>query len=197
MAPETPKRPKRNPFSKEEVAEIIALRKKREHLKLLRFRKSRHYLLMNIFNLCCIFIYIEILFCFFGPASEEYIKYNGLTAHYRSASTGERDLVANMDVIAANGYTYNFIVKDDRTVPASQGEMMIGQDFLLHKDLKGSFPPSHTSFRLFKASPVIMLASLVILISFVAYYFNLNEEAYSLLALTVLNSLTMLGILLL
>jgi hypothetical protein len=197
MASEPPKRHKRTPFSQEEVAEMIALRKKRAHIKLLRFRKSKGYIVMNVFNLACIFIYLEILFCFFGPSDKEHISYTEVHPNYRARSKGAHDLISSMDVIAVNGYTYNFLVKDDRTVPESPGEMIMGQDFLLQKDLKATFPPHETSFRLFAASPVLVLAALVIFIAFIAFYYNLNEEAYSLMALTVLNSLTMLGILLL
>ncbi len=197
MAPETPKRHKRTPFSQEEVSEMIALRKKRAHIKLLRFRKSKGYLVMNIFNLACIFIYIEILFCFFGPTDKEYLNYTEIHPKYRARSVGPHHLISSMDVVAANGYTYNFLVKDDRTIPGTSGEMVMGQDFLLQKDLKATFPPEETSFRLFAASPVIVLAAMVILITFIAFFYNLNEEAYSLMALTVLNSLTMFGIVLL
>src|SRR5688572_30824544 len=169
MPPELPRRPKRNPFSAAEVAEIIASRKKREHLRLLRFKKSREYKIMNVFNVACFCIYLEIILCFYGPSDYEYYSYSKLTPHYRAASKGEHDLIAGIDVVASDGKTYNFLVKDDRTVPAAQGEMMIGEDFILQKDLKGIFPETDTSFRLFAASPVLFLCTLVLVVSFVAF----------------------------
>src|ERR1041385_3817490 len=76
------KRPRRIPLSHDEVAEIIAYKKRKEHERLTRFKKSRQYKILNIFNLACFFIYFELLFCFYGPCVYENLIAIGVEANY-------------------------------------------------------------------------------------------------------------------
>ena len=196
MAPEPKKRPRRTPLSAEEVANMIAFKKRKEILLLQKFKKSRLFKVLNIFNIACFFIYMELLFCFFGPCNyETHYSHNIVPKHGQLIREDGKSIVSSMDVFCANGRTYNFVIEDFVNTPPKKIKFYIGKDFLLRKDLKGAFENSDTFYRLFSASPILFLCVLVSIISFIAFLYNLNENTYSLPAITVLNVLTLFGIL--
>ena len=82
MTREPYKRPRRNPLTSEEVSQIIAHRQKRELVALHKLKKSRAFKVLNIFHILCMFIYLEVVFCYFGPCHyQRHYSYSSL-AHY-------------------------------------------------------------------------------------------------------------------
>jgi hypothetical protein len=197
MQPEGPKR-RRNPLSAEEVANIIAHKKSRELRKIEKFKSGRDYKIQNIFNVFCCCVYLELLFCFYGPAN--YITHYSLNVMARYGEDQRSDgrpIVSDIKITCVNGSKFTFMISDFIPIPSRWTSFRIGRDFLLQKELKGILEVSEKPYRIFSASSLLFLSALVLFVSFGAYFYNLNENAYSLMALTVLNALTMLGILLL
>ena len=62
---ERKKRPPRVPLTAEEVAEWVTVKKIREQIKLQRFKKTKRFKYLNVFNVACFFIYLELLICFY------------------------------------------------------------------------------------------------------------------------------------
>jgi hypothetical protein len=198
MGPENKKRPRRTPLSSEEVANFIALRKRRELIKLQKFKKSLSYKILNSFNIVCFFIYFELLFCFLGPCNYSLHYASRIEPKYGDSFQKDgRPIVAEIDVYGVSGEKYNFVVEEFIKVPTGVTKFLVGKDYLLGKDLKGRLEYMPGSYRLFSASPIIFLSLFVLVISSFAFYYNLNENAYSLMSLTVLNSINIFGILLL
>lgn len=196
MAEEPKKRPRRTPLSPEDVAHIIAVKRWREFKKRERLKKSKLFKALNVFNVVCIFVYFELLFCYLGPCNYQVHYAHKLTPHYGyNYHADGRRIISEIDVLGVNGSVYNFIVNDYMDLPPRHVRFVIGKDFLLQKSLKGLFENSDRSYRLFSASPVLFLCLFVASISLFAFLYNLNEKAYSLNALTVLNLLTFVGIL--
>lgn len=195
MAPETPRRPKRNPLSAEEVAQIIALRKKRAHIRLIRFKKSHSYRWMNIFNVACFCLFFELLCCFIAVCSTAHHVIEKVSYSYGGGyKPGYGPEIAEMKIETRDGRIYELIVNDFTDLPAPGSSLITGRDFLLGKELKARLESSDTYYRLLAASPALLLSALVLCISLVAFIYNLNEDPYSLMALTVLNGLTLLGV---
>jgi hypothetical protein len=189
------KRQKRHPLTAEEVADIIAYKKRREHEKLAKFRTTRRYKALNIFNLACFFVYFELLFCFFGPCVYQNFTVKSVSAHYGEGYRNETPYVTDFDIVS-DDHTYRIIAKDYIDLPEAGTSFSIGKDFLLGKELKAAIESNPTKFRLFSASPVVILCGLALSISFIAVFYNLNQNSYSLNAMSVLNGIVMLGLLL-
>lgn len=198
MADEPKKRPRRIPLSSEEVAHVIAVKRWREFKKLEKLKKSRLFKVLNIFNIACFFVYFELLFCLAGPCNYQvHYSYKTLAKYGDTYQKSGQPIISDINVYGVNGIIYNFVTDDFIKVPQKRIKFIIGKDFLLQKDLKGMFEGSETWYRLFSASPVLFLCLFVTVISLFAFTYNFNENAYSLNALTVLNFLTLSGILLL
>lgn len=196
MAREPNKRPRRNPLTPEEVSHIIAHKKKRELVTLYKLKKTRAFKLLNVFNISCIFIYLELLFCYFGPCHyQKHFSLNTVTYYGNTFTKTGKSVISDIDVHSVNGVVYKFIVEDFIEAPAKRIRFIIGKDFLLQKELKGTLENSDNTYRLFSASPILFLSILVSFISFLAFLLNMNENAYSLSGLTTLNVLTLFGIL--
>jgi hypothetical protein len=197
MGGEHARRPKRNPLTAEEVAEIIALKKRRAHVRLHRFKRTRAYKLLNIFNIACFFIYLELLICFYGPCLFTEHQSRKLTVNYSEIfDEPGKQRVSDIEIEAApSGAIYRFVVNEPREIPPDDVIFYTGEDYLLRKELKGVFEGEEESYRLFAATPVLFLAALVLVACFLGFFHNLNEYAYSLTAISVLNALTLLAIL--
>jgi hypothetical protein len=195
MAREPNKRPRRTPLSSEEVSNIIAYRKKRDLITLQELKKTRTFKLLNLFNISCIFIYLELLFCYAGPCNyQRHYSLNVTPKHCYSHNANLKSIVSEVEVVCVNGGKYNFIVEDFIEPPGKRTSFLIGRDFILRKELKGRFENSDTTYRLFSASPILFLAMFISFICYVGFGYNLNENSYSLSGLTMLNLFTLLGI---
>lgn len=194
---EPKKRPRRIPLTAEEVANVIAHKKRREILILQKFKSSRQYKILNLFTIICFFIYCELLFCFYGPCHfDAHFSKNMVVKHGNGPTKNGEMIIASIEITGMNNKEYTLVVDDHIITPAKQSNFFIGKDFLLQKELKGSVETSSHCFRLFSASPVLFLSVFFAIISCIAFIFNLNESAYTLTALSVLNALTLIGILL-
>lgn len=197
MMREPNKRSRRIPFSTEELSNIIAYRKYREQLIVLRFKKTWIYIALNVFNICCIFVYLELIFCYFGPCN--YTKHYSANTITKYGFTYDKDfkpIVDIVDIYGVNGKLYQFIVQDFIEVPQKKISFIIGSDYLLQKDLKGILDGTGARYRLFSASPVLFLCFFISFICFMAFLFNLNESVHPLSGLTTINAFTLLGIIL-
>ncbi len=195
MTSEPNKRPRRNPLTSEEVAHIIAHKKKRELVTLHKLKKSRLFKVLNVFNIGCIFIYLEILFCYFGPCHyQKHYSTNTISHHGNGTRMNGHSFISDIDVYEAGGKMYKFVINDCIEMPSKTISFIIGKDYLLQKDLKGIFEHSEKAYRLFSASPVLFLCVFVSFISFFGFVMNLNEHAYTLTGLSILNFLTMFAI---
>lgn len=194
---EPKKRPRRIPLTREEVANVIAYRRQRELVELRRMKKTLLYKALNTFNIICFFVYLEVLFCYFGPCTyQTHYSYNSLAKLGDVLNKHGKPIVAEIDVFCVHGSTYKFIIDDFIEIPPKMTSFVIGKDFLLRKDMKGRFFGDDTYYRIFSASPILFLSTFVSIISIFGFFYNLNENMYSLSGLTLLNAFTLLGILL-
>lgn len=186
------RRPKRIPFTPEEVANIIEIKKRRELMRLAAFQKTYAYKFQNVFNVVCFFVYWELVFCFFGPLNYQKHYSVAFEPRYGNAFENGKLLMNELDVHGADNVVYTYLVNDFIDSPPRYSSFDIGSDYILKKQLRGRLSHSDATYRLFSSSPVLLIVFIVLVTSCTAYYFNLNQNAHSLMALTVLNSLSML-----
>src|SRR4249919_1735470 len=140
MATEHSRRPRRNPLTAEEVAEIIALKKRRAHFRLHRFKRTRAYKFFNIFNIACFFIYLELLICFYGPCLyTEHQSRKIMVGYSEKFDEAGKQKVSDIEIETEPGEKYRFVVNESREIPPDDVIFYTGEDYLLRKELKGVF----------------------------------------------------------
>ncbi len=195
MALEPNKRPKRTSLSKEEVANVIAYKKRRDLIKKIKLKKSTSYKIQNLFNVFCFFIYCELLFCFVFPSNYSKHYSASTKVHYGNEYNEAGELmISKIDLIDVNHIEYDLIVEDYIKPPEKFISFLVAKDYLLQKKITAQLSTIESNYRLFSASPVLLLCTLGILICLIVYLNNLNESAYSLTALCFLNLLIFLSI---
>lgn len=197
MGQESRKRPPRVPLSQEEVAQLIAYKKLREARRLARFRRSPAYKLFNLFNIACFFAYWEVIFCFLGPCNYQTHYALSVRSHHDDEQNAQgKRITRALDIKGANGRAYEFVINGFIETPERYSEFSVGSDFLLRKELKGMIDDSGQTYYLHAAGSLLFLSVLLIVISITSFLYNLNEQAYSLNAITALNALLLTGMLL-
>jgi len=191
------KRPPRNPLSPEEVADFIAVKKLREQLKLQRFKKTKRFKYLNIFNVVCFFIYCELLICFFSPCHYRTHYSKKVDVEYSQGLNELNQLkIAHVKITDVNNNLYQFMVNDFIDIPKKYDKFSVGKDFILQKELKGTFIGSNKYYRIQRAEPFLFLSGFLVILLCIIFSYNLNLTESSLKAISVINGLTILGFLL-
>lgn len=196
MNNEGKKRSPRTPLSPEEVAELVLLKKIREHKKIEKFRETKTYKFSNIFNVACFFLYCELFFCFLGPAHYQTHYCKQVMVNYGDRGYGRERLISSIKLIGVNERQYEFTVNDIVAPPPKFSAFEIGRDFILQKEIKGCFSGSEKQFRIQRASPILFLSVFVGIFSFIFFFYNLNQNPHSLRAITCINAVTVLAFIL-
>jgi len=192
MAHEERKRPPRIPLTAEEVAHLVALKKRIAAKNMAAFKHSAAYRFCNVFNICCFFIYWELLLCFMGPCHYEthYSKSIQVKHGYHLNDAGKY-IVSEVQIVGVNNERYKLLVGDFIETPRRQSGYQIGRDYILQKSLRGIVETSEDSYRLQEASPLIFLSVFLIVVSCISFFYNLNEQPHSLRAVAIINAITM------
>lgn len=195
MHGEKKKRPPRIPKTPEEVAELVLLKKIRESKKLERFKKSVFYRCGNVFNIICFFIYCELIICFFGPCNyETHYSRNMITEYGEPGKNGDQ-IVTQVKIVGVNNEKYTLNVYDFIERPKPFSAYTLGRDFLLQKEIKVVLEVSDKTFGISRVSPILFLSFFVSFLSWTLFSYNLNQNPYSLAAITIINALTMVAFL--
>lgn len=195
MALEQNKRPKRVPLTNEEVANVIAYKKRRDIIRRLKLKNSLPYKIQNIYNVASFFVCCEIIICFLFPTNYEPHFSTHMRVQYSDVyNENGKPVVSKITARDTEGREFDIMINDYIETPPNESFFFIAKDYLIQKDLKGRFPHSDHNYSLYTVGPVLLLCSFVIIVSLIIYINNLNETAYSLTALTVLNTLALLGI---
>ncbi|MBL7931181.1 MAG: hypothetical protein JNL60_04745 [Bacteroidia bacterium] len=195
MVREPHKRTRRILFTSEELSHMIAYRKHRERLLILKFKKTNTYRILNVLNICCIFIYLELLCCYFGPGN--YTRHYSATTQvkYGHVYRGFTPIVSEIEVYGVNGKLYTLVVDEFIEVPEKKLSFIVGEDYILRKELKAALDSNRVFYRLFSASPVLFLCIFISFINLFIFLFNLNESPYPLWGQTTINLFVIFGIL--
>lgn len=191
--PEQHKRPRRTPLTREEVQAVIAFKRRKELQQIQTLKKSLSYKIRNVFLVLCFFIFCEVLFCFFGPCKHQTHYTQRVSATYAPVyQKGKGQLMSQLDVICVNGTMFSLMVDDFIKSPPKYTQLDVGSDFIMNCELKAKTSDSENYYRLFRASPVLLLCAFCSFILLMGMYHNLNLSDYTLWGLTVLSAMTLL-----
>lgn len=197
MVSETKKRPPRVPLSPEEVQEFIRLKKHKAHIKTERFKQTKTYKVLNVFNIICIVIYTEIIFAFLGSCNftTHYIKSHN--AYYGAEIKGGKRIYSSAVFTTVNDKEYEVGIHDTCALPEKFAGLLVGKDWLLKKEIKVRFKRGGKDFYIRRSSPLLFVSILWGIVTFVLFGYNMNQNNYSLNVVTFINFLSLLSFLLL
>ena len=177
----------------EEIIRRYDLRNLLRRKRITDFKRTRAYKVMNILNLLCFFISWELLICFLGPCRFAYVGALSLGVHYGYKKDEQgRLFVKDVKVILHNGKTEVVRVNDFVPPGLEKKEgVYIGRDYLFSKELLARFTPAGQSFPTVGGGPVIFISCLSIVVSLIAYYFDLNLHNLTLPGLSIFNLLAL------
>ncbi len=188
------KRPPRIPLTPEEVTELVEIKKMREHMKLIRFKKSPLYKFLNCFNVFCFFTFCELIISFYGPCHYQIHYTKNVLANYggKIDMEGHRR-VSDINMIDVNGENYKLIVNEFIEIPRKYTAFKVGKDFLLQREIKALVNTSDEYYRIQRASPILFLSIFLGIFSLIFFSYNLNQNLQSLGAISAINAITILG----
>lgn len=193
MPVEGNKKQARVPLTPEQIKEVIIYKRNKQIKAIEKLKKTRRYKILNIFNIVCIFVYCEMIFCMYGPAIyRPLVCVRSNIDQYNQGPGSQRNEVTFLTVWDQHGNQYQLYVADTIQKPLPNSTFYVGEDFLLRKEVKAVVNTSESEYRLWRVVPLIFLGISVTLITFLAFNYNMNMVNYSLIAVSVMNALNLL-----
>jgi hypothetical protein len=196
QGPNTPKRPPRKIASPEEVKERVMIKKVREHKKIEKFKKTHEYKCLNLVNVLCMCVYLELIICFYGPC--KYFVYYNKKVEVEFGGMNEKTRLTKTKLIkinSVNNKLFTLMIDDYIEAPKKFEPFQVGYDFILNQEIKAAVSTSPNFYRLNDFSPVLFLSFFVAGFTFIFYFYNLNFNNQSLQAVSFLNGITLLAFL--
>lgn len=191
MPSEGTRKQARVPLSSEQIREVIAFKKLKKLKEIERFKKTNKYKVLNVFNILCVMVYCEMIFCMYGPATyETAICSKANVDDYGGIVDGKR--VTNfMSVWDKNNKSYKFYIGEYVQVPKPNSVFYIGKDFLLRKEIKVMISTSAAEYRIWRTTPLVFLGIFISVVTFLVFANNMNMINYSLIAISWLNGINL------
>jgi len=181
----------RGNLSAEQIREIIIRKKQREYKAVQKFKKTRRYKVLNVFNVLCVLVYCEIIFCMYGPVRYTHSTCVKATAEYGAIVNG-KNTIRTLLIVNNTGDVYRLTINDQIQIPRPGTSFYLGKDFILNKEIKAMVSTSLKEYRLRNDEPLIFLGIFVTLITMFVFYQNMNMINYSLTAVSILNAVNMM-----
>ena len=197
MVEPIPKRPPRQPLSPEEVSEIIRIKKYRHKKAIERFKQTKTFKWLNVFNVVCILLYSELLFSFMGQCNYITHYFSSIKVYYGEKIKDGKKIFSSAVFNGISGKSYEVSVNDTcnsiakSLISKSMSPFYVGKDWLLQKDIKIQLDGSATVFFIKRSSPLLFISILLGIVTFVLFGYNLNEVRYSLKVISFINSLAL------
>ncbi len=185
------KRPPRIPLSPEYVATLVLRKQEREVRTQMAFRKSSVYTVCNTFNVIAVFIYLELLLCYFFITTNTPHTVFSCKVNYGDASQHGLRAISTLQI---NG-VYSVRVNDFISPPEVNTPFEIGKDFIMQRDLICHLPNSNKSYSIIETEPILFLSFFVLVFTFVLTLYNQNQKSYSLKVMALVNLLSLIGFL--
>ena len=182
------KRPPRIPLSPEQVAALVWQKQIKQEATDLRFRRSSIYKYCNAFNIVAVFVYCELLLCYFFVTNNTTYTVIRCNVHYGDTYKEGRRIISNLEL----NKDLTVRISDYIDAPSIGSSFKIGRDFLLQKQLICRFPSSSKSYSIIKSEPILFLSFFVMIFTLVLTHYNQNQKSYSLKVMTLINALSLL-----
>jgi hypothetical protein len=182
------KRPPRIPLSPELVASLVWQKQLKQEKNDAQFRRSPVYRYCNVFAILSVFIYCELLICYFFITDNTTYAVEKSLAHYGDTYKEGKRIVSSLEI----NTHLKVRVNDFIDVPEKGTLFKIGRDFILQRDLVCLFPGSKKTFSIIRSEPILFLSFFVLVFTFVLTYYNQNQKSYALKVMTLVNALSLL-----
>ena len=191
------KRQARQALSPDEVRELLLLKKLRQNFIIEKFKKSRWFKLLNTINIIYMTIFTEIIFSFLGPVNYYTYYIENVKVYYGEEIINGKRIVGRAEFKTMNGKDYEVSVNDHCEIPKIGEKILVGRDWLLQKNIKVNFESTPKAYFIRRSFPLLFISLLSGILTCVLFAYNLNQNAYSLNALSFINSLSVFAFLLL
>jgi hypothetical protein len=182
------KRPPRVPLDPEVVAGLVWQKQIRQEKNDLKFRQSSIYKYCNVFAVIAVFIYCELLLCYFFTTNNTKYAIEHVVAYYGDTYKNGQRIISSIEI----NKTLNVRVNDFIEIPKTGTLFKIGRDYILKKDLVCLFSDSKKSYSIVRSEPILFLSFFVMTLTLLLTYFNQNQKSYSLKVMTLINILSLL-----
>lgn len=197
MPAESNKRPPRQPLSPEEVQEIIKIKKLKQQIKIEKFKQTRSYKYLNVFNVICITVYTEIIFAFLYSCAFQTYTIDSIATYYGESIIGNKRELSSIVFKTTTGKEYDVGVRDTVVLPKVNEKLSVGRDWILQKEIKVKWQGSGKAYYIKRSFPLLFISILLGIVSFVLFGYNLNQNSYSLNVISFINTLSILSFFLL
>ncbi len=197
MVSQTNKRPQRQPLTPEEVKDLVKLKQLRQLVKIEKFKQSKRYKYLNVFNIFCVIIYTEMIFSFISAGNYTTHYVQNLTPYYDEKIIDGKRVISSLVIITTDDQKFDVNVRDTCRLPDETAKFSVGKDWLLQKEIMVKFDGRDKDLYIRRSFPLLFISLLLGIVTFVLYTYNKHQVAYSLNAITIINSLSLLYFILL
>lgn len=191
------KRQPRQALSPEELLDFINRKKRRQQKIIERFKKTKTYKALNLFNVISVVIYSELIISFFGICNYYPQYLNTISYRYYNEVKGGKRSFGNVILNSVSKKTYEININDTCFLPERFSRFYVGRDYIYNKDLKIKLEQNNKSYVIVSSAPYLFISCLCLLVTFISFNSNLNQVRYSLVATSLMNLLSLLSFVLL
>lgn len=197
MQHEGPQKHSRTPPDEEEIARRLTRRDALRSKRIQAFKRGKGFKILNGLSLICCFMMWELVFCFFGPCYYREVVPDRIQMKLGSGVDKRAYPFIKEIKVSWFGGKHNVVVVNAHLPFSATNppDLLVGRDYLMHKELKVKLGQVNLPFRLESASPQIFLSLFFILVTAIGYFFNLNLQPVPLTGLCIMNILGFLAIL--
>jgi len=186
------KKQPRVPLTPEQLKDVITFKRNKQIRQIEKLKKTTHYKILNIFNIICIIVYCEMVFCMYGPAiyTKDICTKANIDEYERDAAPAR--VIRFMSIWGESGNHYQMFVGENIQLPKPNSVFYVGRDFILQKEVKLMVSTSEAEYRLWRVIPLVFLGILVTIITFLVFAHNMNLMNYSLIAVSLMNAINLM-----
>ncbi len=188
------KREPRISLSPEQVAQLKKIKRNKEVKAITNFKKTIGYKWLNIICILSFVIYIEFILCYIGPCNYSVFEINNVNINYSGKiNSKQQPQISTLNVTDRQNNITTLVIDDFIEIPEVGSKFNIGKDFIFGKPIKANIQGYDTSFRIQRFSPILFLSCFLSVLCIILYSYNLNHQSYSLIALSLINSIAVLA----
>lgn len=188
------KRSPRVSLTAEQVAQLLAFKKQKEIASINRFKKTTSFKCLNVFCVIAFGIYVELIVCYFGPCNYNIYEVKEINARYNGVLNKKYESqIGTLSITDTQNKLTTLVIDDFIDLPEKGTKFRIGKDYIFQKEVKAEMQGYQNSYRIQRFSPVLFLSSFICLLTVILFVYNLNQNPYSLRAISLINAIVLLA----
>ncbi|MBS1651859.1 MAG: hypothetical protein JSU07_07620 [Bacteroidetes bacterium] len=181
-------------LSNEEIKEFKRIKYLHQKYKLLKFKSTPLYKFGNLICVLSFLIYFELFFCYLFPLSFTEHKISSVDAGYKLVLKNNTRLINELKIVDSDSKYYEFRTCKLLNKPNVGDIFLVSHDVLLRKKLNAVFNEESGAVLIWESGSILFLSAFVGVLTLVLYIYNLNQEAITLKAMSVINLITIIAL---